>query len=88
LAGRNITIENDSTAPNVIIARLMIEGEDTVELIDVKIAKLVSIATSYSHSLALDNEGSLWTTGYNIYGQLGLGNNNNYPNVFISVSSF
>jgi alpha-tubulin suppressor-like RCC1 family protein len=37
-------------------------------------AQIVSIATGYGHSLALDSSGRVWATGYNFVGQLGLGN--------------
>jgi alpha-tubulin suppressor-like RCC1 family protein len=49
--------------------------------------KIVSIATSWEHSLALDNEGKLWATGDNQLGQLGLGNTadqNSFQRVTIS----
>jgi alpha-tubulin suppressor-like RCC1 family protein len=36
-------------------------------------AKIVSISAGNHHSLALDSNGKLWASGYNYYGQLGLG---------------
>ncbi|MDR3345619.1 MAG: hypothetical protein LBS73_00435 [Campylobacteraceae bacterium] len=47
--------------------------------------KIISIATGGYHSLALDNEGNLWATGDNYYGQLGLGDNTD-KNLFQSVT--
>ena len=35
------------------------------------------IACGGSHTVILKNDGSVWSCGYNTYGQLGLGNNNN-----------
>jgi alpha-tubulin suppressor-like RCC1 family protein len=43
-------------------------------------AKIVSIAAGIDHSLALDNDGKIWATGWNIYGQLGLGNSGSGTN--------
>jgi alpha-tubulin suppressor-like RCC1 family protein len=39
-------------------------------------AKIVSIAAGDYHSFAIDNNGKLWATGSNVYGQLGLGDTN------------
>jgi alpha-tubulin suppressor-like RCC1 family protein len=36
--------------------------------------KIVSIATGWKYSIALDSNGKLWATGNNLNGQLGLGN--------------
>ncbi|KAG8055581.1 hypothetical protein GUJ93_ZPchr0001g29675 [Zizania palustris] len=38
--------------------------------------RFVAVASGAYHSLALDDEGSLWSWGYNIYGQLGYGEEN------------
>ncbi|XP_073006973.1 ultraviolet-B receptor UVR8 isoform X2 [Typha latifolia] len=38
--------------------------------------KFVGIAAGAYHSLALDDDGSVWSWGYNIYGQLGYGEEN------------
>jgi len=46
----------------------------------------IKIAAGYYHSLAIKNDGTLWATGYNEYGQLGTGDNNN-RNVFVQVLS-
>jgi alpha-tubulin suppressor-like RCC1 family protein len=35
--------------------------------------KIISISAGGDHSLALDSDGKVWATGYNEYGQLGLG---------------
>jgi alpha-tubulin suppressor-like RCC1 family protein len=74
---RNIILEKDnSSVSNVTIKGLAIEGNDTVRLIDVNIhiTKIVSIAAGVNYSFALDSDGQLWASGYNWYGQLGLGN--------------
>jgi alpha-tubulin suppressor-like RCC1 family protein len=42
------------------------------------ITNIVYIATGLSHSLLLKNDGSVYSCGYNNYGQLGVGNNINY----------
>nr|WP_280173724.1 thrombospondin type 3 repeat-containing protein [Desulfatibacillum alkenivorans] len=39
------------------------------------ISNVAAIACGGSHSLAVARDGSLWSWGYNYYGQLGLGNN-------------
>jgi alpha-tubulin suppressor-like RCC1 family protein len=36
-------------------------------------AKIISISAGGGHSLALDNEGTIWASGANEAGQLGLG---------------
>ena len=36
---------------------------------------------SYYHSLILKNDGTLWCCGQNAYGQLGLGDTNNFTNI-------
>ncbi|XP_037406582.1 ultraviolet-B receptor UVR8-like isoform X1 [Triticum dicoccoides] len=38
--------------------------------------RFTAVAAGAYHSLALDDEGSLWSWGYNIYGQLGYGEEN------------
>ena len=44
------------------------------EPIEVKITtKFVKIATGHSHCLAIDTQGTLWSWGYNAFGQLGNG---------------
>jgi alpha-tubulin suppressor-like RCC1 family protein len=40
-------------------------------------ATIVSIVSGNEYSFALDSEGGLWATGYNYFGQLGLGNDIN-----------
>jgi alpha-tubulin suppressor-like RCC1 family protein len=47
---------------------------------------ITAIATGAYHSLALSNDGKVYATGWNLYGELGLGNNNNI-NVFTLVIS-
>ena len=39
------------------------------------------IACGYNHTFILKNDGSIWSCGYNFYGQLGLGNTTN-QNIF------
>jgi alpha-tubulin suppressor-like RCC1 family protein len=39
--------------------------------------KFVVIAAGFNHAAALRNDGTIWTWGYNGYGQLGIGNYNN-----------
>jgi alpha-tubulin suppressor-like RCC1 family protein len=48
--------------------------------------KIVAIAASYQHSLAIDNNGAVYATGWNDFGQLGLGDKFN-RNTFTRVSS-
>jgi alpha-tubulin suppressor-like RCC1 family protein len=50
-------------------------------------ARIVYIAAGGDHAFALTSDGKLWATGYNEYGQLGLGDNIN-RNVFTQVLSF
>src|SRR3990170_7413761 len=45
----------------------------------------VAIAGEEDHSLALKNDGTVWAWGYNLYGQLGNGNNTN-SNVPVQVA--
>src|SRR3989304_5016513 len=45
----------------------------------------VAIAAGQDHSLALKNDGTVWAWGYNLYGQLGNGNNTN-SNVPVQVA--
>jgi alpha-tubulin suppressor-like RCC1 family protein len=74
--GKNIILENNSTASNVTIKWLAIEGNDTVGLKGVKLERVIAaVAAGGWHSLTLDSEGKLWATGLNEQGQLGLGNN-------------
>jgi alpha-tubulin suppressor-like RCC1 family protein len=49
---------------------------------------ITAIAAGNEHSLALTNDGKLYATGNNIFGQLGLGSNGNYYDSFVEVSSF
>ncbi|XP_020596422.1 ultraviolet-B receptor UVR8 [Phalaenopsis equestris] len=61
-------------------------GNDTDELSPVRVsfarsdgkgeAKFVGVAAGAYHSLALQDDGSVWSWGYNIYGQLGHGEEN------------
>ena len=46
---------------------------------------IIAVAASFNYTLAIKNDGSLWATGNNYYGQLGTGNNNT-TNTFIKVS--
>lgn len=39
--------------------------------------QFIQISTGYQHSIAIDNEGNLWTWGRNKEGQLGDGTTNN-----------
>ena len=51
----------------------------TPELIDpTDLNNVVAIATAGNASYALSSDGSLWTWGYNSYGELGLGNTTEY----------
>jgi alpha-tubulin suppressor-like RCC1 family protein len=90
-ANRHIRLENNSTTPDVTIGGLIVEGNDIVELVDVNIDVNIdevivpTIAAGWSHSLALDSNGKIWATGYNIQGQLGLGDNND-RDVFTPVT--
>ena len=38
---------------------------------------IIQISAGFKYSLALDNNGQIYAFGYNLYGQLGLGDNNN-----------
>ena len=38
-------------------------------------SKIVSVAAGYYHSVLLDEDGNVWTAGYNYYGQLGRNEN-------------
>ncbi|MDR3345618.1 MAG: hypothetical protein LBS73_00430 [Campylobacteraceae bacterium] len=76
-AGRHITLENNSTSPDVTIKGLTVANDAAVGLIGVNIMKIASIKTGRSFSLALTNNGKLWASGDNNHGQLGLGNTNN-----------
>lgn len=51
----------------------------------VKDKKFVKIAAGYSYSMAIDEEGNLWTCGYNRCGQLGDGTNINKSS-FVKIS--
>lgn len=51
----------------------------------VKDKKFVKIAAGYLYSMAIDEEGNLWTCGYNRYGQLGDGTNINKSS-FVKIS--
>jgi len=76
-AGKHITLENNSTSPDVTINGLTVANDAAVGLIGVNIIKIVSISAGTSYSFALDSEGRLWASGDNSYGQLGLGNTDN-----------
>jgi alpha-tubulin suppressor-like RCC1 family protein len=45
-----------------------------------------AIAAGFYHSLALKNDGTVWAWGYNLWGQLGTGNNNN-SNVPVKITT-
>jgi alpha-tubulin suppressor-like RCC1 family protein len=91
--GNNIILENNSTASNVSITGLTIEGVGTVTLINVNAGLIVlhsPIAAGIRHSLAIDENGTLWATGWNLHGQLGLGNTDNqtsFQSVTFNASS-
>jgi alpha-tubulin suppressor-like RCC1 family protein len=71
--GRNIILENNSTASNVTVRGLAVKSDDRVGLIDVNIDRVITaVAAGEYHSLALDGDGKLWASGANNYGQLGL----------------
>jgi len=42
------------------------------------LTNIVYVDAGYSHSEAIDSSGKIWVWGYNGYGQLGLGNTNDY----------
>jgi alpha-tubulin suppressor-like RCC1 family protein len=44
------------------------------------------IACGFQHSMAVDTDGSLWATGNNYYGQLGLGRNGGYVSNWTNVN--
>jgi hypothetical protein len=79
-AGKNIILEKyNSNSQDVIIRGL--ESNGIVGLIEVKLEKVITaVAAGGSHSLTIDNNGKLWATGYNWYGQLGLGNSGSGTN--------
>jgi uncharacterized repeat protein (TIGR02543 family) len=49
------------------------------------LAGYTAIAAGYTHTIALGSDGKFRATGYNYYGQLGLGNNAS-PNVFTEMT--
>jgi alpha-tubulin suppressor-like RCC1 family protein len=49
---------------------------------------IVKIAAGGGHSLALKNDGTVWTWGRNDLGQLGIGSSNNDFNVPMKINSF
>ncbi|AEC02601.1 fimbrillin family protein [Parasphaerochaeta coccoides] len=40
----------------------------------VKMTDVAAVSAGYAHTLILKKDGTLWATGYNLHGQLGLGN--------------
>jgi alpha-tubulin suppressor-like RCC1 family protein/Leucine-rich repeat (LRR) protein len=50
---------------------------------------VVALSAGMGHSLALDLAGQVWAWGFNQYGQLGLGNTNNYytPNKITAINN-
>jgi alpha-tubulin suppressor-like RCC1 family protein len=87
---RNIILENsNSTASNVTIKWLTVEGNDTVGLVGVKLERVITaVAAGGSHTLALDSDGKLWASGFGGDGELGLGdysNKNKFQLVAIST---
>ena len=50
-----------------------IEREDTIEVTIRRQSRIVSLACGYDHTLLLKRDGSLWGTGSNEWGQIGLG---------------
>jgi len=49
---------------------------------------IIKIAAGNGHSLALKNDGTVWTWGRNDLGQLGIGSSNNDFNVPMKINSF
>lgn len=49
-------------------------------------ASWVQVACGYTHSVALQADGSLWTWGSNQFGELGNGTTNLFPNIFGDVT--
>ena len=45
--------------------------------------KMIAVSAGYAHTAILDQNGEVWTTGYNFYGELGRTTNNN-----VKVNSF
>jgi alpha-tubulin suppressor-like RCC1 family protein len=72
--GKNIILEKNSTASVVTVGGLIVEGSGAVALKDVNIVN-ITIVAGYYNSFALRSDGKLWASGYNDFGQLGLGNN-------------
>ena len=51
---------------------------DSSRFVKIKdLPKITQISAGYWHSLAVDDRNIIWSTGYNSYGQLGLGHSNN-----------
>lgn len=46
---------------------------------------MVEISSGYMHSMALKNDGTIWSWGYNKYGELGDGTNINSPSAPVKV---
>ncbi|MCM1439655.1 MAG: hypothetical protein NC131_10735, partial [Roseburia sp.] len=49
------------------------EGSDAIETESTQDMRIVAIAAGGRHALAVDEEGGLWSWGWNYYGQAGLG---------------
>ncbi len=39
-----------------------------------KVSKIIQVAAGANHTIMLDADGNVWSTGYNSSGQLGIGN--------------
>ncbi|MCL2140891.1 MAG: RCC1 repeat-containing protein, partial [Dehalococcoidia bacterium] len=80
---RSLALKSDGTVwtwGNNLDGQLGIGTTYTDSNIPVEILGLtdiISISTSWDHSLALDIHGNVWAWGVNYYGQLGDGTNNN-----------
>ena len=46
---------------------------DQTSFVEVMSSGVLGVAAGFGHSMVLRKDGSVWATGYNIYGQLGDG---------------
>ena len=71
----NLLLESELTTQNVpLVANIKFVRVDTINNKEIELVP-TTIVTSKTHTVMIDDEGSLWVWGHNEKGQLGLGHN-------------